>query len=445
MPASDFKIVADAKPGEGYVLRGDNRAMISAKEHEVILSGPADTGKSMTCCVKLHLVAARYPGCQISMVRKTAASIAGTIARTFARVIAGQRVRVLGASKPSQFIYENGSTIYIGGLDNPDKILSGERDVIYVCQAEELTLDDWETLATRCSGRGAIVRTPQLMGDCNPGGSRHWIRLRAAEGKLRLLVARHEDNPTLYDERGVLINTPEVKRRMEVLNNLSGIRRKRLLEGVWATSEGAVYEMFDAAVHVKERQRNEMKRFFLAVDEGFTNPAVVLDIGEDSDGRWHVFREFYERNVLPENHCAVVASWWSERQYEVAAVDESAAGMIASLQSVGVIARGGKGRVNDGIAKIQNRLKVQGDGKPRMTIDPSCVELVNELESYVWRPEKDVPVKENDHACDALRYLADVLNEPDGALTEESLKGTEAGGSIRPWGVTRTWPGRGVR
>jgi phage terminase large subunit len=54
---------------------------------------------------------------------------------------------------------------------------------------------------------------------------------------------------------------------------------------------------------------------------------------------------------------------------------------------------------------VQDLLKIQGDGKPRLTVDPSCVNVINEFESYTWKPEKDEPVKENDHAMDAVRYL----------------------------------------
>jgi phage terminase large subunit len=62
--------------------------------------------------------------------------------------------------------------------------------------------------------------------------------------------------------------------------------------------------------------------------------------------------------------------------------------------------------VLDGITKVQDYLKIQGDGKPRLTVDPSCVNTINEFESYVWKENKDEPVKDNDHAMDALRYLA---------------------------------------
>ncbi len=37
-------------------------------------------------------------------------------------------------------------------------------------------------------------------------------------------------------------------------------------------------------------------------------------------------------------------------------------------------------------------------------MDPSCVNTINEFESYEWKPEKDEPKKENDHAMDAIRY-----------------------------------------
>jgi hypothetical protein len=97
-------------------------------------------------------------------------------------------------------------------------------------------------------------------------------------------------------------------------------------------------------------------------------------------------------------------------------VDESAAGLIADLNNAGVFSTGAKGRVLDGIGLVQNRLKVQGDGKPRLTIDPGCVNFINEIESYVWKPEKDVPEKENDHSLDGYRYLLDYLHEGTGAF-----------------------------
>ena len=285
-------------------------------------------------------------------------------------------------------------------MDNPSKVLSGERDFIYVNQAEELALDDWETLLTRATGRAAHAPYAQLLGDCNPAGSKHWIRER---GSLTRLVSVHGDNPTLYDEDGNL--TERGRNTMEALDRLTGVRRARLLEGKWVSAEGVVYDNFDAFIHVMERKRDEFVLWALTIDEGYTNPAVILLVGFDSDGRAHVAGEWYERGKLQEEVVRVAAAWCAERAVYMVAVDASAAGLIADLRNCGLPAEPRKGRVLDGIGMVQNMLAVQGDGRPRLTIDPGCRNLINEFESYVWKEGKDEPVKEFDHALDALRYL----------------------------------------
>ena len=230
-----------------------------------------------------------------------------------------------------------------------------------------------------------------------------------------MINTTHADNPALFDRLGAL--TEQGKKTMAVLENLSGVRRKRLLEGIWATAEGAVYE-FDSSVHVRERDPKEMKRWFLAMDEGYTNPAVILLIGDDGDGRMHCFKEFYKSGVLQSVVVATAREWFQANNCQAAAVDESAAGLVADLNDAGVYAKGAKGRVLDGINLVQNRLKVQGDGRPRYTVDPSCVNHINEFESYVWNDKsaKDAPVKDNDHSMDAARYLLDYLHEGTGAF-----------------------------
>lgn len=394
-----------------YVPYGGARDLFYATEHEVILSGPAETGKTLAACWKAHTLACKYAGCNGAIVRKTQASVYGSVLQTFQRVIKGAPVQPYGGERPEKYIYPNGSTIWVGGMDNPDKILSSERDFVYVNQAEELLVDDWEKLATRTTGRGAVIRYPQLFGDCNPGGSRHWIRNRAQAGTLRLLLSRHQDNPTLFDPATGKI-TYQGERTLGILDGLTGVRRKRLLEGIWATAEGAVYDMFDPSVHVTERNPKDFQRFALGMDEGYTNPAVILLVGIDADGRLHVCREYYRRGVLQSAVVAQAHEWYTQYRGEIAAVDQSAAGLIADLQDVGVNAIGTKGRVLDGITTVQDLLRIQGDGRPRLTVDPGCVETINEFESYVWKPEKDEPVKEYDHAMDALRYLARLVAGP---------------------------------
>ena len=135
-------------------------------------------------------------------------------------------------------------------------------------------------------------------------------------------------------------------------------------------------------------------------------------MGQDSDGRLHIAEEFYKRNVLQADFVRQVVEMRNRYDAQIVIVDQAAAGLIADMRNAGLPAQGHKGRVLDGIQAVQNLLQIAGDGRPRLTVDPGCVETINEAESYIWRPEKDEPIKENDHAMDGLRYLADYLSAP---------------------------------
>jgi len=186
-------VLAPGTKTGGIYFRGANRKLFSTHDSEVIISGPGDTGKTFACCMKVHLTCLKVAGSQCAIVRKTYASVHGSVLATFERVnkMSGGVASAMGGDRPYKYVYENGSAIWVGGMDNPERVLSSERDLIYVNQTEELTLNDWETLATRATGRGAVVKHAQLLGDCNPGGAKHWIRERAKAGKLVVNALGH--------------------------------------------------------------------------------------------------------------------------------------------------------------------------------------------------------------------------------------------------------------
>lgn len=417
LTAVELKLATLLQYDPVYEWRGGNKALIDSRDPEVIAEGPSETGKTMAACYKMHYNCREYPGSQHTLIRKVAATIPGTVLVTMKRIIGNFPVNFYGGEiNPEMLIYPNGSTIWLAGMDKPGKALSGERDTIQVCQAEELNKDDWETLTTRVTGRGAVMPYTQIFGDCNPGGSMHHLKQREKLGHLRMIRTVHTDNPSLFYADNTL--TDQGKRTMATLEKLTGIRRKRLKTGIWATAEGAVYDNFDSAVHVKARNKDEFKTWYLAMDEGYTNPAVILLVGEDADKRLHIHCEYYERGKLQSTVVNTAKDWTHDFSVTLAAVDESAAGLIADLRDAGVPADGAKGRVLDGIQNIQDRLKMQGDDLPRLTVDPACTNTINEFESYVWKKVtatgvvKDEPNKENDHAMDAIRYLDTALNVP---------------------------------
>ena len=224
---------------------------------------------------------------------------------------------------------------------------------------------------------------------------RNW--LWEQRDKIRLYHARTQDNPFLDRE---FIDALE--------ETYAGKFAEQELGGAFVGFDGLVYELFDDEVHITERA-GPWQRVIAGVDEGYTNPAVILVVGLDNDDRAHVLAEYYERRVLQADFVAQAGKLQRQHGIGMFYVDPSAAGLIADMRSTGLPVQTAKNDVLNGIRHVQARLAVQGDGRPRLTIDPECANVRSELLSYVWRERSDgtrvdQPEKANDHAMDALRY-----------------------------------------
>jgi len=402
-------------------FRGACLVAQSMTAHEWMLAGPAETGKTFADLWLLDSLLRSTPRARAAIVRKVRADMGGTVLETWDRIIAMRGgVETFGGAHPDWYEYPNGSRAYVGGMDRPGKVLSGERDFIYVNQAEELDLDDWETLSTRCTGRGAVTKTPMLFGDCNPGPPTHWILARKA---LTVLHSRHDDNPTLYDDGGQL--TEQGVRTMAVLDDLTGIRKERLRFGRWVAAEGVVYEAFARDRHVVEPFEipADWQRF-RSIDFGYTNPFVCQWWAMDPDGRLFLYRELYRTQRLVEDHARDIKRLSEGERIEWTVADHDAEDR-ATLARHGISTVPAFKAVTVGIQAVQSRLELAGDQRARLFVvkgalrqrdealasahRPTCT--ADEFETYSWpknasgKPDKEEPLKLDDHGMDAMRYL----------------------------------------
>lgn len=426
-----------APPSE---FRGSAEEIQSICNHEWMIAGPAETGKTFSALWRLDAELRRTKKAQASLVRKTAADIAPTVLRTYQRILGMHKgkVEAYGGNHPEWFDYkDSGARLWIGGMDRPGKVLSGERDFIYVNQAEELSLEDWETLTTRATGRGAVTQHPMVFGDCNPGPPTHWIINRPS---LKVLYSKHEDNPTLYTREGAL--TEQGTRTMAVLNALTGVRYKRLRLGLWVAAEGTVYD-FDRSTHLIDRRviPPDWVRF-RSIDFGFTNPFVCQWWAIDPDGRLYLYREIYHTQRTVKVHTEKIKElerWGTSEQERIAfTVCDHDAEDRATLAENGISTIGAMKAVSRGIQAVEERMKIAKDDKPRLYILrdslverdeslaekhlPLCTE--QEFDMYMWpkgldgKPVKEEPVKLYDHGMDACRYA--VMHQDAGRASERA-------------------------
>tara|TARA_Y100001938_G_scaffold119861_1_gene166193 strand:- start:874 stop:2388 length:1515 start_codon:yes stop_codon:yes gene_type:complete len=233
-----------------YQAIGGAAEFMIACDSEVLYEGVANAGKTRAVCEKTHYLCSKIPGLRVLWVRKTRKSMTESVLVTFEEhVLPRHHPCIHGTASRAHrdsYEYPNGSSIVLGGMDNPDRIMSTEYDVIVYFEATEGLLREWEQLSTRVRNKmilvgvdedGDPVYWDQMIADCNPGAKSHWLNKRARAGKMRRIRARHSDNPTF------------TKRDQMRLDALTGVRRKRLRDGEWVAAEGQVLENYDPERH----------------------------------------------------------------------------------------------------------------------------------------------------------------------------------------------------
>lgn len=418
--------VAIYRNPSGFNVYGAAQALFACKDHEIVIEGPYETGKTRASLTKIHLLLSKYPNARGLMLRKTYKSLHESALITFEKRVLPcpsdsprSPLSKYGGEKPEWYDYPNGSRLVIGGLDNADKILSAEYDYVYVNQAEELTLDDWEKLTARCTGRAGNAPYSQIIGDCNPASQLHWILRR---DRITLLHSRHQDNPMLFDPETHEI-TPQGRKTMDVLNALTGIRKKRGRDGLWVAVEGQVYE-YDPAIHLVDRFEIPKPWIrFRAIDFGYTNPFVCQWWAVDPDGRLYLYREIYMTQRTVRSHAEQIRKLSLNESISYTVADHDAEDR-ATLEENGIRTRLADKRISVGIEAVAERLKLAGDGKPRIyLLRDSLVETDQSLETE-YRPTNTIqefpdyirptvregksadenPVDKDNHGMDAKRY-----------------------------------------
>lgn len=422
-----------APPPRRFDFLGDNARAYNSREPEILLAGAAGTGKSICLLVKCLTLLGKYPGCRGLFCRGTRASLTQSGLVSWEDDVLGRDHPVLVKNPVKRRVrqsyeFANGSEFVVAGLDDPGKTLSAQYDFVFVQEATEegVGLDVYETLL-RLLRNG---RTPftQVMMDCNPTTPTHWLYKRACGGPLKLYSSAHKDNPRFYDRRRGEW-TEAGRQYLATLGRMTGARRKRFLEGVWAAAEGLVYDGYNPAVHLLPAGWKPPAHWirFWTIDWGFVNPTVLQFWAIDPDGRLYLYREVYRTGVRAEQ-LAKRAKAELERgePWPAAVVCDHDPDCQATFEAHTGLSLTPADKVDKvgGIEQLQARLDAAADGRPRVFFaadaraddpDPVLVgagkptSTLEEFAGYVWdtsnpdRP-KDVPVDKNNHGCDAARY-----------------------------------------
>lgn len=254
----------------------------------------------------------------------------------------------------------------------------------------------------RCSIAGS-----KIFLNCNPNGAFHYIKTdfidRAEEIGLYRLHFTMADNLSL---------SPEI--RESYARAFQGVFYRQYILGEWVSAEGAVYPMWDNELNTYEEQDSRMyrgMRRYCAIDYGTTNPCVFLDVWDDGEV-FYIAQEYYwdsaaaRRQKTDAEYARDLADFLGgDREVQII-VDPSAASFKAELRNRGFRIQDAVNAVREGISTTATLI-----GNRQVKAERhKCPALLREMQSYCWddrarQKGEERPLKERDHAMDALRYL----------------------------------------
>lgn len=194
----------------------------------------------------------------------------------------------------------------------------------------------------------------------------------------------------------------------------------RYILGKWVKAEGLIYPFFDESCRTDAVIRPHMRgwEFYVSCDYGTMNPcAMQLWAVNDWEQQAIMLREYYYSGRESRNAQLTDSEYYNalvelvgDYPIEAVVIDPSAASFIAEIRYRGQFnVRKANNDVLEGIRRTAALLKSH-----KMLISNNCQDTIREFGLYSWddKSGSDKPIKEDDHAMDAMRYMAYTILRP---------------------------------
>ena len=289
------------------------------------------------------------------------------------------------------YTFSNGSVIEFKSIDHMSA-RGPRRDVLFVNEANGITFDIFQELATRTKDFCVL--------DFNPS-SKFWAHEKLVEGipdDTTFLILTYQDNEALSTREVANIESHKPKPGEEPSNwwTVYGL-------GQIGSLEGNVYSGWEE-VDSGYFQNGKLVRYGL--DFGFSNDETgIVALYEMPDGKLGVEEKVYKKGLLGSQYAPLFERVGIDPNTLIVA-DSARPEIIAEIKEAGyriVGADKNPGSVLRGIDRVaQHQIVYSGDS------------LKKEYLSYAWRTKRsgevlDEPQDGNDHLLDALRYAVDDL------------------------------------
>tara|TARA_R110000751_G_scaffold86889_14_gene172645 strand:- start:989 stop:2173 length:1185 start_codon:yes stop_codon:yes gene_type:complete len=357
----------------------------------IVLEGGSRSSKTWSICQALYVLGTQSPK-RIAVARFRRTWIKPTVLDTFKKVFTQLGEWQDEAFNKTDLIYSlHGSTFEFYGLDDSQKLHGIETDLFWLNEAIETSKDDFDQLEQRCKGKWIL--------DYNPSTDEHWIYDNVLKRPdVRLIHSTMLHNTFLEQHIRDKILSYKPTPENIAMGTADEYKYKVYGLGQRSRREGAIYENW---TETKDWPTGYKWKAY-GLDFGFTNdPTALVEVLYNGGKLW-VKELIYETGLT---NADIARRCGLERSDEIVA-DSAEPKSIEELRRSGFRIRGvtkGQDSVRSGIDKLKS--------VPIM-VHQDSVNVIRELRNYAWKRDyktnqvTNVPEDDNNHALDALRYVA---------------------------------------
>lgn len=408
--------------------------------------GGIGSGKTLIGCITILAQAILYPGDYL-IGRLFAPELKITTLKTFLEICPKELIdeyRVADGIIKIKGVNGRISNIIFRQLEEPDKLRSLNLSGFYIDESSQVSEAAFMLLQGRL--RGAGLRKGILT--TNPSGhdwQYSWFvkqdNFNNQEIKAQFKLIKAPSSENFHLPEGYLSS---------MMATWSPERIKREIEASFDAFEGQVYHEFRRDLHIIDPFviPADWKKV-IGIDHGYRNPACWIWGAIDYDENLYIYREFYEREWLIEEICKGkpnlnkpgVLSLMKGEKISEARMDPSTRAVrgtnglsdwdayIENLPHDFPLLPANNEKTA-GIDRVKSYFKVDPiSKKPGVFIFRNCNNLIDELSKYRYKEittgqqgktnEQEEPMKVDDHACDALRYL--IMSRPEPPKTKNDI------------------------
>lgn len=388
-----------------------------ARARHICYGGARGGGKSWAMRTKFILLALKYPGLRLLLLRRTLGELRQNHVLPLISSI-GNIARY--NSTNMEFNFPNGSMIKLGYCEaekDINRYQGHEYDVIGMEEATHFTEEQMRFFTT-CLRNIRTDFNPRMYYTCNPGGVGHaWVK--------RLFIDRQYMNKEraenyafiparVFDNYVLMSRNPDY---VEALENLPEDMRRAHLYGDWDVYAGQFFPEFRRMIHVVEPFVIPGHwNVYRGIDYGLDMLACYWAAFDES-GNGYIFREHCAPNVVVSDAARKIVDlsnelaictyapadlWGRSRDSGVAQAETFAQNGLPLTRVCNSRA--------DSWMNLKEWIKPLGSG-PKLKIFSTCRELIRCL-PLLQHDEKnpcDCATQPHDitHAPDAVRYLLD--------------------------------------